>query len=122
MGQEIDRDPHMPTTSKPSEAQGKRTGEKTNGSRKKTKAHKPPSHTSLTTDDVELVAITVEHRLLEVWENAEKNQALIFEKKQEVKNALEQLRIRSEKKQNDQAAQTMEGRSVEGVQLTTQTS
>jgi hypothetical protein len=121
MGQETDRDTQMPTTSEPSEAQGKRTGEKTSGSRKKEKAHKPPSHTSLTTDDVELVATTVEDRLSEVWENVEKHRASIFEQVQEVKTMLEKLRIRAEQQQKDQAAQTMEGRPVEErVQLTAQ--
>jgi hypothetical protein len=80
MGQETDRDTQMQKTFEPSEAQGKRTGDKTSGSRKNTKAHKPPSHTSLTTYDVELVATTVEDRILEVWEKAEKNRASIFEK------------------------------------------
>jgi hypothetical protein len=78
MGQETDRDTQMPRTYDPSEAQGKRTREQTNGSRNKTKAHKPPYYTSLTTYDVDLVVTTVKYRLLEVWENMEKHRASIF--------------------------------------------
>jgi hypothetical protein len=62
-------DTQMPEASEPSDAQKKRTGEKASGSRKKVKAHRKPMETSLTTDDVELIATTVEDRLSEVWEN-----------------------------------------------------
>jgi hypothetical protein len=53
----------------------------------------------LTTDDVELIAMTVEDRLSEVWENVENHRASILEQVQEVKTALEQLRIKTEQKQ-----------------------
>jgi hypothetical protein len=63
----------------PSDAQKKRTWEKASGSKKKVKAHRIPMHTSLTSNDVELVATTVEDRVLEVWENVKKHRASIFE-------------------------------------------
>jgi hypothetical protein len=69
----------MPKTYEPYEAQEKRKWEQTNGSRKNTKAHKPPSHTSQAIDDVSLVATTDEDRLLEVWENVEKHRDSMFE-------------------------------------------
>jgi hypothetical protein len=94
VGQETGVDTHMPETSEPSDSQKKRTGEKESGSRKKVKAHRTPPHTSLTTDDVELVATTIEDRLSEAWENVEKHRASIIEQVQEVKTALEQLNIR----------------------------
>jgi hypothetical protein len=56
--------------------------------------------TSLTIDDVELISTTVEDRLSKVWENAENHRYSIMEQVQEVKTALEQLRIRTEQKQN----------------------
>jgi hypothetical protein len=95
--QDTGRDTQMPEASEPSDAQRKRTGEKESGSRKKVKAHKKPMETSLTTDDVELIAMTVEDRLSEVWENVENHRASILEQVQEVKTTLEQLRIRAEK-------------------------
>jgi hypothetical protein len=42
---------------------------------------------------VELVATTIEERLVEVWENVEKHMASIAYQVQEVKTSLEQLRI-----------------------------
>jgi hypothetical protein len=77
-GQDTGMDTQMPEASEPSDAQKKRTGEQASGSRKKAKAHRKPLHTSLTTDDVELIATTVEDRLSEVWENVEKHRASIF--------------------------------------------
>jgi hypothetical protein len=68
----------MSEASEPSDAQKKRTGEQASGSRKKEKAHRTPMHTSLTVDDVELVATIVEDRLSEVWENAQKPRDSIF--------------------------------------------
>jgi len=57
------------------------------------KAHKPHIHISLTLDDVYLVATTIEERLAEVWENVEKQRASIADQVQDVKIALEKLRI-----------------------------
>jgi hypothetical protein len=79
IGQETRMDTQMPETYEPLDSQRKRTGEQASGSRKKAKAHRTPPHTSLTTDDVELVATTVEDRLSEVWENVEKNRDSIME-------------------------------------------
>ena len=56
-------DTQIPEAYEPSNAKNKRKGEKASVSRKKVKAHRTPHHTSLTTDDVELVATTVEDRL-----------------------------------------------------------
>jgi len=42
------------------------SGEQASGTRKKEKAHKKPMETSLTIDNVELIATTVEDRLSEV--------------------------------------------------------
>jgi hypothetical protein len=58
--------------------------------------------TSLTEDDVELIATIVKERLSEVWENVENQRTSILEKIQEVKTVLEQLRIRVEKQQQCQ--------------------
>jgi hypothetical protein len=85
MAQDTGMDTEMPEASEPSTAQRKRTWEQASGSRKKAKAHKKPMETSLTTDDVELIATTVEDRLSEVWENVENHRASILEKIQEVK-------------------------------------
>ena len=49
-----------------------------------------PPHTSLTTYDVELVAMTIEDRLSEAWENDENHRDSIIEKVHEVKNTPEQ--------------------------------
>jgi hypothetical protein len=62
-GRETGVDTYIPETSTPAEAQMKRTGKKTSGSRKKLKAHRTPPHTPLTEDDVEIVAKTIEDRL-----------------------------------------------------------
>ena len=69
----------MPTILEPLETQEKWLGEQTGGVRNKVKAHKPQCHISLTPDDVELVATTVEERLAEVWENAEKHKDSIVD-------------------------------------------
>jgi hypothetical protein len=90
------RDTQIPEASEPSDVQIKKTSEQASGSRKKAKAHRKPMETSLITDNVELISMTVEDRLLEVWENAENHKASILEQVQEVKTALEQLRIREE--------------------------
>jgi hypothetical protein len=78
LGKYTGMDAHMPEESEPSYAQIKRTWEQVSGFRKKAKAHKKPMETSLTTDDVELVATIVEDRLSEVWENAKKNKDSIL--------------------------------------------
>jgi hypothetical protein len=114
-------DTQMPEAYEPSDAQRKRTGEQASGSRKKEKAHRKPLQTSLTTDDVELIATTVEDRLSEVWENVEKHRDSILEQVQEVKTALEQLRIRAEQPQKEKPTKTGEGMHVgETVQITAQ--
>jgi hypothetical protein len=114
-------DTQMPEASEPSYAQNKRAGEQASGPRKKVKAHRKPLQTSLTTDDVELVATTVEDRLSEVWENAEKHRDSILEQVQEVKTVLEQFRIRAEQPSKDKPMQTGEGMHVgETMQITTQ--
>jgi hypothetical protein len=51
--------------------------------------------TSLTIDNVELIATKVEDRLSKVWENAENHRVLILEKIHEVKTMLEKLKIRA---------------------------
>ena len=56
-------DTHMPEAYEPSETQIKRTGEQARNCKKKVKAHKKSMVTSLTTNDVELIAMTVEDRL-----------------------------------------------------------
>jgi hypothetical protein len=63
----------------PLNSQRKRIGEQASRSRKKVKAHRKPPHTSLTSDDVELVATIVEDQLSEVWEDDEKHGASILE-------------------------------------------
>jgi hypothetical protein len=57
----------MLETFEPSDAQKKRVAEQASGSRKKAKGHKKQMETSLTTDDVEIIATTVEEKLSEVW-------------------------------------------------------
>jgi hypothetical protein len=114
-------DTNMLETYEPLNSQRKILMEQANGSRKKAKAHRTLPHTSLTTDDVELVATTVEDRLLEVWENVEKHRASIMEKAQEVKTVLEQFWIRVEKPQKDKPTKTREGIPAgETVQITVQ--
>jgi hypothetical protein len=111
----------MPEASEPPEAQRKRTGEQPSGSRKKAKAHRKPMETSLMTDDVELIATTVEDRLSEVWENAENHRASILEKIQEVKTVLEQLKVKTEQQQQKTTMPVKEGVPVgETVQITVQ--
>jgi hypothetical protein len=95
-GQDIRRDTQIPESFEPPEAQRKRTREKPSGSRKKAKAHRNPMETSLTEDDMELIAMTVEDRLSDVWENVENHQASILEQIQEVKIMLEQLKVKIE--------------------------
>jgi hypothetical protein len=53
----------MLETSEPSNAQKKREAEQASVSRKKAKAQKKQMETSLTTDDVELIATTIEEQL-----------------------------------------------------------
>jgi hypothetical protein len=95
MGPTTTEDTQRPTSPKPSDTQEKRPGKKTSGGRKNAKAHKPQSHISLTLDNVELVVTTVKERLIEVWDNVEKQRASIGDQVQEVKTTLEQLRIRA---------------------------
>jgi hypothetical protein len=71
-------DTNMPETSQPADPQKRIIGEKESGSRKKKKAHKTPPHTSLTSDDVEVVSTTIEYRLSESWENVEKHRDSII--------------------------------------------
>jgi hypothetical protein len=111
----------MPEASEPPEAQRKRTGEKPSGSRKKEKAHRKPMETSLTQDDVDLIATTVEDRLSDMWENVENHRASILEQIQEVKTALEQLKVKTEKQQQKTTTPVKEGIPMgETVQITTQ--
>jgi hypothetical protein len=69
----------MPEAYEPSNSQKKRTGEQESGSIKKDKAHKTPMQTSLTTNDVEMIATTFKDRLSEVWENAYNDKVSILE-------------------------------------------
>jgi hypothetical protein len=82
-------DTYIPEASEPSEAKIKRTGEQASAFRKKAKAHRKPMETSLTADDVELIATTMEYRLTEVCKNSEKHRDSILEKIQEVKTMME---------------------------------
>jgi hypothetical protein len=88
-GKDTGMDAQILESYEPSEAQRKRTREQERGSRNKVKAHKKPMDTSLMTDDVDLIAMTMEDRLLEMWENVENHRDSILEKIQEVKNVLE---------------------------------
>lgn len=86
-------------------------------------AHKPQSHISLTLGDMELVATIVEERLAEVWENAKKHRASIVVQVQEVKTALEQLRISAAQALKETPTQAKEGVPVlETVQFAAQPS
>jgi gas vesicle protein len=76
----------MPQAFETSYGQKKRTGEKASGSRKKVKAHRKLIETSLTADDVELIAATVKDQLSEVWANVENHRASIMEQIQEIEN------------------------------------
>ena len=58
---------------------------------------------------MDLVATIVEDRLDEVWENAEKHRASIFDQVQEVKTALEQLRIEVAQAPKETPTQAKEG-------------
>jgi hypothetical protein len=60
-------------------------------------------------DDVELVVTIVEERLAEVWENAEKKMASIVDQVQEVKTALDQLRIKETHAPKETLKQVKEG-------------
>jgi hypothetical protein len=74
-------------------------------------------------DDVELVVTTVEERLAEVWENVEKHRASIIDQVQEVKTALEQLRIRASQEPKETPTQAKEAVPVpETVQFAAQPS
>jgi hypothetical protein len=118
---DTDMDTQMPEASEQPEAQRKRTGEQESGTRKKEKAHRKQMETSLTTDDVEMIAMTVEDRLSEVWENVENHRASILEQVQEVKTVLEQLRIKVEQQQKEKPMPVREGAPVgETVQITMQ--
>jgi hypothetical protein len=72
----------MLEVSDPSQAQRKRPGEQESGARKKEKAHIKPMETSLKTNDVEMIAMIVENRLLEVWENVENQRVSILQQVQ----------------------------------------
>jgi hypothetical protein len=77
--QDTGMDTQMPEASEQPEAQRKRTTEQVSGARKKEKAHRKQMEMSLTTDDIEMIAMTVEDRLSEVWENVENHRASILE-------------------------------------------
>jgi hypothetical protein len=111
-GKDIVMDTQMSEASKPSEAQRKRKEEKESGSKNNTKAHNKPMATSLMTDDVEMIAMTVEDRFSKVWENTKNHRASILEKIQEVKTTLEQLRSREEHQQQKTTTLTKEGASI----------
>jgi hypothetical protein len=100
-GHDRGMDTQIPGASEPSKAQRKKTWEQESGSRKKAKAHKKLMETSLTTNDVDLIATKVEDRLSEVWENVENHRASIFKKIQEV--------IRKEQEQQNKKTPTKEG-------------
>ena len=65
--------------------------------------------TSLTQENVELIATIVEDWLLDVWENIENHWASISEKIQEVKTVLEQLKVKTEKQQQKTTTPVKEG-------------
>ena len=69
----------MLEVSKPSYSQRQRPWDQASGTKKKAKAHRKPMETSLIADDVELIAMTVEDRLSEVWKNVENHRASILE-------------------------------------------
>jgi hypothetical protein len=70
---------------------------------------------------VELVATTVEEILVEVWENVEKHRALIADQVQEVKTALEKIRIGAAQAPKETPMQAKEGVPVpETVQFAVQ--
>jgi hypothetical protein len=61
----------MPKAYEQPDTQRKRTLEKVSGARNKSKAHRKQMETSLTTNDVDLIAMALEDRLSKVWENVE---------------------------------------------------
>jgi hypothetical protein len=65
--------------------------------------------TSLTQDDVELIAMKVEERLSDVSEHTENHKDSILEKIQEVKTVLEYLKVKTEKKQQKITTPVKEG-------------
>jgi hypothetical protein len=69
--------------------------------------------TSLIAYDVELIITTVKYQLSKVWETVKNHRASILEKIQEVKTALEKLKIRAEKQQKDKPTQTRKGAHAE---------
>jgi hypothetical protein len=83
--------------------------------RKKEKAHRKQMEISLTTDDVEMIAIIVEHRLSKVWENEKNHHASILEQVQEVKTVLEQFRIKEGHQQKDKLAPVREGEPIREI-------
>jgi hypothetical protein len=75
-------DTQIPEAYEQPDAHTKRTMEQVTSIRKKEKAHRKQMETSLKIKDVELIAITVQDRLLEVWENAKNHRASILEQVQ----------------------------------------
>jgi hypothetical protein len=65
MGEEVEQetgmDTQMPEESEQPDAQRKRTTKQVSGAKKKAKAHKKQMETSLTTNDIELVAMTIKY-------------------------------------------------------------
>jgi hypothetical protein len=117
--EDIDMDTQIPEAYEQLEAQRKRTMDQASGFMKKSKAHNKQMETSLTTDDLDLIATTVEDRLSEVWENEENHRYSILEQVQEVKNALEQLRIKVEQQQKEKSTPVREGAPIrETVEIT----
>jgi hypothetical protein len=92
--QDIGMDTHMTKANEQPNTQIKRTTDQVSGTMKKAKAHRKQMEMSLTTDDVELIAKTVEDRLSELWENVENHRDSILKHVQQVKTALEKLRIK----------------------------
>jgi hypothetical protein len=58
---------------------------------------------------MELIAMTVEDRLSNMWENDENQRASILEQIQEVKTMLEQLKVRTKKQQQKTTTLVKEG-------------
>jgi hypothetical protein len=111
----------LPEAYEQPDAQRKKTLTQLSGTRKKRKAHMKQMETSLTEDDIELIATTVEDRLSEVWENAENHRASILEHVQEVKIMLEHLRIKVEQKQKDKSGPVRQGEPIgETIQIIVQ--
>jgi hypothetical protein len=89
VGHDTGMDTQIPKEYEPLEATRKRTREQPSGSRKIEKAHRKPMETSLTQDDMDLIATKVEDWFSDVWENVENHRASILEQIQEVKTTLE---------------------------------